>query len=74
MGMKNNDEMTLEQVIALIWRKVREFDSQEEAAETWGVSRSYLGEVLAGRQRPGPKILDALGLEHIDKYRWRKKD
>jgi hypothetical protein len=29
---------------------------------------------LKGHQKPGKKILDALGLEHIDKYRWRKKD
>jgi hypothetical protein len=66
--------MTIDQVRSLIARKCKEFDSQRDAAEAWGVSESYLSEVLKGKQLPGPKILDALGLEHIDKYRWRKKD
>jgi predicted DNA-binding protein (UPF0251 family) len=72
--MKNNIEMTKEQVIALIARKVKEFGSQEIAAEQWGISKSTLSEVLSGKHSPGQKLLDALGLEHIDKYRWRKKE
>jgi hypothetical protein len=72
--MKNNTEMTLDQVLAFIKRKIAEFDTQGAAAQAWGVSDSYLSEVLKGKQKPGPKILDALNLEHVDKYRWRKKD
>jgi transcriptional regulator with XRE-family HTH domain len=74
--MKNHsEEMNKEQVIALIRRIMKQNHwSQEVAAEQWGVSESTLSEVLSGKHGPGQKLLDALGLEHIDKYRWRKKD
>jgi hypothetical protein len=66
--------MNIDQVLSLIRRKIDAFDTQREAAETWGVSEAYLSEVLKGRQKPGKKILDALDLEHIDKYRYRKRE
>ena len=72
--MRNNDEMTKEQVIALIKRIIKENKwSQEIAAEQWGISESTLSEVLSGKHSPGQRLLDALGLEHIDKYRYRRR-
>jgi transcriptional regulator with XRE-family HTH domain len=72
--MKNNDEMTLQQVLALIERKIKENRwTQEQAADAWDVSDSYLSAVRNGVQNPGKKILDALDLEHIDKYRYKKR-
>jgi transcriptional regulator with XRE-family HTH domain len=72
--MKNNDEMTLQQVLAIIERKIKENRwTQEQAAAEWGVSDSYLSLVRKGQRNPGKLILDALDLEHIDKYRYKRK-
>jgi transcriptional regulator with XRE-family HTH domain len=72
--MRNNDEMTLQQVLALIERKIKENRwTQEQAADAWGVSDSYLSAVRKGKQNPGKLILDALDLEHLDKYRFKRK-
>lgn len=71
--MATNNEMTLEQVLALIKRKIDEVGSQKAAAERWGVSEAYISQVLSGTQNPGRKILDAINVEHVDKYRFKKK-
>jgi transcriptional regulator with XRE-family HTH domain len=43
-----------------------------EAAADLGVSSQYLSDVLHGRREPGPKILNALGLERVVTYRKKK--
>jgi lambda repressor-like predicted transcriptional regulator len=37
-----------------------------------GVSPAYLSDVLNGNREPGPKIIDALGLERVVTYRKKK--
>ena len=37
--------------------------SQVAWARQWGISTGYVNDVLKGRKLPGPKILQALGLE-----------
>jgi transcriptional regulator with XRE-family HTH domain len=70
----NNEEMTIQQVIALIRRIMKENRwSQSVAAEQWGITESTLSEVLSGKHSPGQKLLDALDLEHLDKYRYKKR-
>jgi hypothetical protein len=72
--MKNhNDEMTTKQVIDMIRRKIKEFGSQEAAAAAWKMSESYLSEQLSGKKPIGDKLMEVLDIEHIDKYRFRKK-
>ena len=72
--MNNNGEMTTEQMISALKRHIdREFGTQKSAADYWGISESYLSEVLSGKKRPNAQILDDVGIEHLDKYRWRKK-
>lgn len=44
----------------------------KQVAEDIGVSASYLSEVIRGSRDPGPKILDALGLEKVVTYRRKR--
>jgi predicted aldo/keto reductase-like oxidoreductase len=73
--MANNNEMTSEQMISALRRYIeKNFNNiQTLAAEYWGISDSYLSEVLSGKKRPNARILDDVGIEHLDKYRWKKK-
>ena len=71
--MDKHTEMTYDQVLQLIERKVRAMGSQKEAAQTWGITEAYLSQILNRVKMPGQKILDALGIEHVDKYRFRKR-
>lgn len=43
--------------------------SQLRVAADMGVSPSYLSDVMTGHREPGPKILTALGLERVIRYR-----
>jgi len=48
--------------------------SQRQWAEDHGIAKSYVWDVLAGKSPPGPKILDALGIEKLEtEYRWKGK-
>lgn len=69
----NTNEMTLSQALEYIARLADQFDTQAQAAETWGISDSYLSEVLAGKYPPGKKLLDAVNLEKVEpKYRKKR--
>ena len=41
-------------------------------ADELGVSPAYLSDVLNGNREPGPKILDALGIERVVSYRQKR--
>lgn len=43
-----------------------------EVAREVGVSAGFIGAVLRGRKRPGPKVLAYLGLEAYEAYRRRR--
>ena len=60
-------------VIAQVRAHVRRCGSLRALSREWGVSPSYLCQVLDGRQSPGPKIIGKLGLERIVVYRDRAK-
>jgi len=40
----------------------KQFGFIVDAAAVWGVSPQFLGDVLAGRKNPGPKLLGSLGV------------
>lgn len=42
---------------------------KKEVAREIGVSPAFVGAVLRGRKRPGPKVLRYLGLEAYEAYR-----
>lgn len=41
-------------------------------AKDLGVSPAYLSDAIRGNREPGPKILDAIGLEKVVTYRRKK--
>lgn len=43
-------------------RKICHFKTQKALAKEFGISLSYLNEVIGGRKEPGPKLLNAMGL------------
>ena len=61
--------MTIEQVRARITRLIAETGSQRAAAAALGISQAHLSDILRGYRRPGPKTLEALGLEEFTGYR-----
>ena len=62
--------MTREQVVKRIRDLVNKAGSQRIIAQRFGVSDAYLGDVLKGQRKPGPKILKHLGLERdLEAYR-----
>ena len=63
--------MTRDQVVKRIRDLVNKAGSQRLIAQRFGVSDAYLGDVLKGQRKPGPKILKQLGLER-DTEAYRK--
>ncbi|MFN8468577.1 MAG: helix-turn-helix transcriptional regulator [Caldilineaceae bacterium] len=57
--------MTLDQFKAELYFLVSRFGSQQEAAQEWGISESYLSDVLNGRRKPGAKFCKAVGYERV---------
>jgi hypothetical protein len=55
--------------IAELHFQVSRFANQKEAAQAWGVSESYLSDVLSGWRAPGEKICKAVGYERVTMYR-----
>lgn len=48
--------------------------SMRAAAREFGVTVSYVSDLLNGRRAPGPKILGPLGLERIKMVVYRRKE
>jgi DNA-binding phage protein len=54
-----------EQALKDLRRAVKLAGSMSAYAREIGVTRQYIHAVLTGKQEPGPKILDALGLRVV---------
>ena len=56
-------------VTSRIWGHIHEvFFTQDAAAQAYGISTSYLSDVLSGRRAPGKKLLDALNMKAVIYY------
>jgi transcriptional regulator with XRE-family HTH domain len=64
--------MTESEVISRVRAKVSEAGSMRELARRWGVSISYLSDILNGRRAPGVTILGHLGLERVKTISYRE--
>lgn len=49
-------------------RLARQHGTQAALADRLGISAVYLGDVLKGKQAPGPKLLKALGIKRVTLY------
>lgn len=52
----------------MIRMRARRAGSLRSLAKEWGLSVSYLSQVLNGKKLPGKKILDRLGLDVPEVY------
>lgn len=58
-------------VCRLLSQACKEAGGQRKWAETYGLSPSYVSNVLHARCEPGKAVLDALGLARVVMYRKR---
>jgi transcriptional regulator with XRE-family HTH domain len=64
--------ITREEMTDLIRKAADEAKTQRALARQWGVSPSYITDLLQGLRDPGPAILDAMGYERVIFYRKKK--
>lgn len=64
--------LTLVDVVGLM-RQRRQSTTQQlkQVAGSMGITSQYFADICAGRREPGPKVLEALGLERVVGYRWK---
>lgn len=55
--------MTKQDVLKRLRVAIKPYPNRQTAASALGLAPAYLSDVLNGRRAPGPKILEALGLE-----------
>ena len=65
-------DLTTDDVRRLL-REHTDVASQKHWAAEAGVSAAYVNDVLQGRREPGQAICDALGIERIVTYRFKRK-
>jgi DNA-binding transcriptional regulator YdaS (Cro superfamily) len=66
--MKNTKRYTEEEARMLLSRRISEAGSQAAFADSHGISRQYLTDVLKGRRDMSGKILTALELDKVTQY------
>jgi len=61
-------QLTHDELIALLRRRIKEAGQQKLFAEANGISAQYVSDVLRKRREPGEAILEALGLRKAITY------
>lgn len=65
--------MNLDSVLTLLRKECATAGSQTAYAAKIGVSPAHITDLLQGYRKPGPSILNALGLEKVVEYRKVRK-
>ena len=60
--------MTRDELIELLQRKVQRAGTQAALAKELGITAAYLGDVLNGKRKPGPTLLNAIGFRRVITY------
>jgi hypothetical protein len=60
--------LTEDKLVRVALRHTRKANTQGEAAKMLGVARSHFVNFIAGRKRPGPRILRRLGMLSVVRY------
>lgn len=63
--------LTKEDVIVLLRREIERMGSQRALARELDVSVQYISGILSGRNEPGPRVADRLGLREVGKV-WER--
>jgi predicted transcriptional regulator len=67
------DKMTADEVRDMLRERINLGSSQKELAKKFGISASYLNDILTGARQPGVSVLDALGLRRVTDYQPNRK-
>lgn len=67
--MKRYTFLTIEDVLELIRREVKACGTQQAFAVKVGITQGYVNDILRRKREPGPKVLEALGLEKVVVYK-----
>lgn len=62
-------DLTQQQMMDRLNKRVEEAGSQSAFAQEHAISKPYISDVITGRRDPGKKVLEALGLELVPMYR-----
>ena len=65
--------MSTDEVIKLLKTACAKAGSQKKWADIHNLSQPYVSDVLQGRRDPGASILDALNVEKIVVYQYRRR-
>lgn len=60
--------ITREELVELMREQSQAAGGQKELARRWGISLSYVNDVIASRREPGKTILAALGFRRLVFY------
>lgn len=60
--------------IEYLRRYIDERGTQQDFAESIGVTPAYVSDILRGQRKPGKKLLDAMGFKRIEMYVEVNKD
>jgi transcriptional regulator with XRE-family HTH domain len=60
--------MTRDELVKLLQRRVQTAGTQAALAKELGITAAYLGDVLNGKRKPGPTVLNALGFRRVITY------
>lgn len=61
--------LTLEDVLDILRAGIKTHGTQANYADFLGITQGYINDMLKRKRDPGPKVLDALGLEKVVVYR-----
>jgi hypothetical protein len=67
------DIITEAQVLARLKYAAKSFPSDSAFARELGVSQPFLSNVMMGKKKPGPTILDYLGLKRVVVYVYKEE-
>jgi len=61
--------ITESEFLGRLHARVHMIGSHKAAAAAWGMSESYLSDVMTNRRQPGPAICESMGYERVVMYR-----
>jgi plasmid maintenance system antidote protein VapI len=65
---KPKDEITQEEILAIIREMAKKWDTQRELAEHLEISNAYMSDILAGIRPVSDGVARRLGYKRINKY------
>lgn len=65
---KPKDEITQDEILAIIKEMAKKWDTQKELADHLGISNAYMSDILAGIRPVSQGVARKLGYKRVIKY------